>query len=553
MKDYNIGIDWKSMALQNKNRGPDMTSYDDYDSGIITFHRLAINDLEQCGMQPFHYKFNGYTYTVVCNGEIYNHTSLEALTLIECDYKLKSKSDCEFLLPYFVHVCDENESTFFNTLLGEYSLVIIKRNDVTNDANIILGTDQMSVRPLFFQLIENKGLLISSTLMGMAETGYENVRLEQCEYRTYLQNADGIKLIKSSIYHNYVDKNLYVNVECPELYHKIVRVITNSVERRLMSDRPICCLLSGGWDSLRVAALTCRLLKKRGVTAPLHTFTIAMKNGSDLLPAREAAEFLGTVHTEVLITKDEAIAAIPEVVRVTGSFDTTTIRASTPQYLLMKYISENTEFKVCLNGDGADEVEMGYLYFYLAENDESAQKESLKLIKNISKFDGLRVDRNISAHGIEARVPLEDIEYVNLFVNIDPILKRPTKTRMEKYLSRKAFEYVFADDPILPANLIWRKKEAFSDGISDAEESWFEITKRVGCEMISDDELQRLQIEHANHMPPLTHEEAYYRKIFTSYYGKQSEKTIPYKWLPNQDWSGNVQDPSARVLQVYNS
>ena len=192
---------------------------------------------------------------------------------------------------------------------------------------------------------------------------------------------------------------------------------------------------------------------------------------------------------------------------------------------------------------------MGYIYFYLAPNVEEAQKDSERLVRNIHFYDGLRVDRNISHYGLEARVPFLDKEFVELYMSIDPSLKIPTQERMEKYLIRKAFAEVYAEDPILPYDVLWRKKEAFSDGVSQKEKSWYVMTQEYGKQKIDDLELEFLQDLYKDHNPPTSHESAYYRKKFCEYFGIEASKTIPYFWLPN--WTNN-KDPSARTLQIYN-
>jgi asparagine synthase (glutamine-hydrolysing) len=334
-----------------------------------------------------------------------------------------------------------------------------------------------------------------------------------------------------------------------ELYKLIVDTFTDAVRKRLQSERPLCCLLSGGLDSSLVAAVVQRLIKQDNLNNTLTTLTIGMNGGSDLEYAREVAKHIGSKHIEVNFKAEDGLNAIEDVVYACETFDITTIRASVGQHLIAKYISNHTDFKVVLNGDGADEVEMGYLYTYMAPNEIEAQKDSLILVENISKFDGLRVDRNISYFGLEARVPFLDKEFVDMYLNIDPKLKIPCKERMEKYLIRKAFAEVYKDDPILPNNVLWRKKEAFSDGISQKEKSWYIMTQEYGKTKITSDELTFLQYRFKDHIMPTSYESAYYRKLFDGWFGRESERCIPYFWLPN--WSTS-KDPSARTLQIYN-
>lgn len=530
-----------------KFRGPDQSNYIVETNTIIGFHRLAINGLNNDGMQPFRYEDEHYKYTLICNGEIYNHTDLEKI----CDYTSQSNSDCEILLPFFVH-CQNNIRKFLNMINGEFALVICMTDKITNTTDIYLGTDPYSVRPMFYQELNNiNGLLISSVQIGLVE-GIHRTRLLAGQYVHYKQTNDNIQSIDRQYYHqDYINKikPLYCHlVEDIELYRLIVNAFTNAVERRLMSDRPYCCLLSGGLDSSLVAAVAQRLIKQKNLNTNLHTFTIGMDGGSDLVYAKQVADFIKSTHQEINFTPKDGLNAIDNVIQTCESYDITSIRACVGQNLIAKYISENTDFKVVLNGDGADEVEMGYLYFYLAPSVDEAQNESIKLVKNICFFDGLRVDRNISHYGLEARVPFLDKEFVELYMSIDPSLKVPTKERMEKYLIRKAFSEIYANDPILPDEVLWRKKEAFSDGISQKEKSWYVMTQDYGKEKISDSELEYLQQLYKDHNQPTSHESAYYRKKFCEYFSKEASDTIPYFWLPN--WTDN-KDPSARTLKVY--
>jgi asparagine synthase (glutamine-hydrolysing) len=525
-------------------RGPDKSELIKKKNSIIGFHRLAINGLNENGMQPFFYDTNSHFYTLICNGEIYNHTDLET----KIKYENNSKSDCEVILPYFAHINNDFKK-LMNDINGEFAMVVTVKEKSTNNTHIYLGTDPLSVRPMFYQeLYQQNGLIVSSLLKGLFKN-IESKRLQQGEYRHYCQNNDGcVEFLDSGIYHEYIKQELYKNNEDMELYRLIVNTFEQAVEKRLISDRPYCCLLSGGLDSSLVASVAKRIIDRKHNNKKLHTFTIGMNGGSDLEYADMVAKFIGSIHTEVNFTPEQGLNTIDNVIKACETYDITTIRASVGQHLLAKYISENTDFKVVLNGDGADEVEMGYLYYYLAPNEIEAQNDSIRLVKNICMFDGLRVDRNISHFGLEARVPFLDKEFVDMYLNIDARLKIPTDKRMEKYLIRKAFAEIYKDDPILPDNVLWRKKEAFSDGVSCKEKSWYVMTQEYGKSKVSDIELEFLQMSCNNHIPPTSNEAGYYRKKFMEMFGENAVKTIPYYWLPN--WSTN-KDPSARTLNVY--
>lgn len=534
---YNKPFNNKQLFDNLQQRGPDNSNYiNNLHNTILGFHRLAINDISNKGIQPFYYTYKNYNYTLLCNGEIYNYKHLLNLT----KYIPTSTSDCEVLLPYFVICCYDNIETFLNGLNGEFSLIITITNTVTSTRKIYIATDPLSLRPLFYQYYDT-GLLVSSLLKGLSKD-YKSYRLLQSQFIEYLQRADGKILISASkIYYKYSDCQLLRFNETPELYHSIVKCLFSCVNKRLSVDRPLCCLLSGGLDSSLIAAITQKILKQYSKFNTLHTFSIGMKGSNDLEYAKIVATHIGSVHTEVFYTKEEALNLVDKVIYECETYDITTIRASIPQYILGKYISENTEFKVVLNGDGADEIAMGYLYFYNAPSEDIAQKESIFLIKNISKFDGLRVDRTLSSNGLEARFPFLDKEFVSLYLNIDASLKIPTDSRIEKYLLRSAFNYVYANDPLIPPNVLWRKKEAFSDGVSSVNDSWYTILNNHFKDMEIED-------KQFNHVTPISKESMYYRLKFDEYFGKNAEKCIPYFWMPQ--WS-DTKDPSARTLSIY--
>jgi asparagine synthase (glutamine-hydrolysing) len=251
-----------------------------------------------------------------------------------------------------------------------------------------------------------------------------------------------------------------------------------------------------------------------------------MKKGTDLDYAQKVAKHLNTNHTEIYFTPEEGLQAIDNVLETTETWDITTIRASVGQYLLAKYISRETDIKVILNGDGADEVEMGYLYFYLAPSPEEAQKETEKLVKEIHRYDGLRVDRAISSHGLEARIPFLDVNFVDYYMNIDPELKIPTENRMEKQLIRDAFNTLYPD--MLPYEVMYRKKEAFSDGISSKEKSWFEIIGEWIDTKVLDEEYDNRDVEKYGLCK--SKESYYYKKYFNNRFGEKN--TLPgFTWL----------------------
>jgi asparagine synthase (glutamine-hydrolysing) len=278
----------------------------------------------------------------------------------------------------------------------------------------------------------------------------------------------------------------------------------------------------------------------------LQTFSIGFQGSSDLYYARMVAEKIGSEHHEIVSTPEEFFAAIPEVIRTIESYDITTVRASVGNYLVSKAIREKTSCKVVFNGDGSDEVFGSYLYFYRAPTAEAYEAETTRLLKDIAYFDVLRSDRSISAHGLEARTPFLDRQFVNLAKALPTVLRRPTKTQKEKHILRQAF----AKEDLLPTEVLWRRKEAFSDGVSGQEKAWYqEIAERLHAQgLIPSDWEERAK--KFRHLPPKTPEAYYYRQLFEQYYGQyNAEKAVPYFWMPR--WSGETTDPSARTLSFY--
>ena len=324
-----------------------------------------------------------------------------------------------------------------------------------------------------------------------------------------------------------------------EIFENIKKILTESVKKRLMSERKIGCLLSGGLDSSLIAAL----VAKYGDNSNLDTFSIGMPGSVDLYYADIVAKHIGSNHHHVEISSEEFLSAIEEVIYKIESYDITTVRASVGNYLVSKYIKNNTDCKVIFNGDGSDEVCCGYFYLKNAPDMLSLQNESKRLIEEIHLFDVLRSDRSISSNGLEPRTPFLDKKFVQYYFSIAPELKKfDGVNKIEKYLLRQSFK----EDNLLPKEILWRNKCAFSDGVSNQKNSWHTIIKSYFEEKISDDEFNKC-LEKYKHCPPNSKESYYYRKVFDKYFSYH-EKIIPHYWMPS--WS-NVIDPSARELGEY--
>ena len=324
------------------------------------------------------------------------------------------------------------------------------------------------------------------------------------------------------------------------IYHNVRQLLTEAVDKRLMSDRPIGCLLSGGLDSSLIAALVARNYEP----GTLETFSIGLKGSTDLYFAKKVAEHIKTKHHHIELEESDFLNAIEEVIYAIESYDTTTVRASVGNYLVSKYIKENTDCTVIYNGDGSDEVCGSYLYLKNAPDPESFHNECKKLLREIHCFDVLRSDRCVSENGLEPRTPFLDKAFVNYYMSIEPRL-RMSDSRMEKYILRQSFN----NTNLLPDDVLWRQKEAFSDGVSGKEKSWFEVIQDMVESKISDQQFESFKDSHPFNTP-LLKESMFYRMIFEKHFGDKHANVIPHFWMPQ--WCGEQIDPSARVLSVYN-
>ena len=347
-------------------------------------------------------------------------------------------------------------------------------------------------------------------------------------------------------YHlHFVSSHIYKNDILPaeEMIYKqsVWNMLVDAVKKRVVgtTDRPVACLLSGGLDSSLITALV-----NKFYATELETYSIGMEGSEDLINAKKVAKHLGTKHTEIILTPQEFWDAIPEVIKAIESYDTTTVRASVGNYLIGKYISEHSDAKVIFNGDGSDEVAGGYLYFLKAPDSYEFDKECRRLLKDIHTFDVLRSDKSISSNGLEPRTPFLDKSFVEMYLNVPLKLRDPRydkeNPKMEKYFLRNVVE-TFAPE-LLPKEILWRTKEAFSDGVSGNAGSWFEIIKERAQYQITDIKFLQEKINS-----PITPEQKYYRSIFDKNY-PNSAHVLPYFWMPKYV---NATDSSARTLDVY--
>jgi asparagine synthase (glutamine-hydrolysing) len=493
------------------------------------FHRLKIMDVSDAGMQPM--QLDDHLF-LMCNGEIYNHHKLTE----KYKFDVKSGSDCEVILHLYREFGGDIKKVAEN-LDGVFAFVLYDAQKET----LFAGRDPIGVRPLFIGYdTENESIFLASeskafvdytsNLQQFPPGSVWNSKTEEFEKWWHLENVLHPKTVTAN-------GNGMIRTESQALgiIHDTLCV---AVEKRLMADRPIGTFLSGGLDSSLISSLVSRLNPYK-----VNTYAIGMEGSTDVYYAEKVAKFIQSNHTSVTFTADEGIAAVDEVIKELETFDVTTIRASVGMHLLSKYISQNTGDIVIYSGEGADEVMQGYLYFHNAPSALDGAKDSEKLMDNLHFFDVKRVDRCVSTHGLEVRVPFLDKEFMRNYFRIDPALRAPSYKGIEKYLLRKAFE----DKNVLPSEVLWRTKEAFSDGISSLQKPWHEILRAFVDSIITDDEYERacLKYEGSNKIP--IHKEAYYyRTIYEKYYGDVD--LIPYYWMPM--WS-DAKDPSARTIGKY--
>ena len=506
---------------KGQGRGPDNTKFLDLFNYYMGFHRLSINGLDSISNQPF-IKNNIY---LICNGEIYNYKELYS----HIGIKPETNSDCEIILDLYQLFPVEY---FINLLDGVFSFIIYN----VRKQEIVVGRDPFGVRPLF---CDSNYDYFSSELKQIC-----NLTTEPID-----QFPPGHYLIKSNIITNKYDNlvryhnlNQYYLPQCSQyknfndernFYKSMIRgTLINAVKKRLMTDRPIACLLSGGLDSSLITSIVQFLRNKTVNNLPkLETFSIGLEGSTDLVYAQKVARYLDTNHTEILVTEDEFFNAIPTVIEKIESYDTTTVRASVGNYLVAKYISEHSEAKVIFNGDGADELTGGYLYVQRAPSTLLFDYEVKYLLNNIHKFDVLRSDRSISSCGLEPRTPFLDKTFVNTYLSI------PMYYRKELEIEKKLLRDSFLE--FLPRDVLYRKKEAFSDGVSGTDRSWFQII----AEKLKSVKMPPFHFNE-NHLSPQTKEQMYYRYIFEQKFPNR-ENVIPYFWMPK--WSTTT-DPSARTL-----
>lgn len=489
--------DFHNFFQKLQHRGPDRSKIYQDDQCFMGFHRLCIHDTTHHGDQPLELD----NIKLICNGEIYNYEEL----IKENNFKMTSHSDCEVILHMYKKY---GLRETLDQLDGVYAFVL-KDGD-----KFYVARDSYGVRPLFYGTGEAGIMYFASEMKALSFL--DNVRWfppgnywEQGEF--------------------YIFKKYFLK---PFHYFNIPtckKLLTNAVEKRLSGDRPIGFLLSGGLDSSIICKLGHDLLKQK-----ITTFSIGYEgNSRDLKYSSILANKLHSNHHVVRYNFQEALDILPEVINMIESYDITTIRASVPHYLIGKYIKENTDIKIVLSGEGADEIFGGYLYFHNAPAIINFKNETMRLLDEIYMYDVLRSDRCMASHGLEVRVPFLDKEFVKYIMRVDT-LQKVVQNNYEKYYLRKTFE----DD--LPKEIAWRRKDGFSDSNGNFVSEFKEWVENE----ISDIDLRN------NTYGCNTKEELYYRRIFESIYPNRSN-IIPHHWMPK--WtSQELNDPSGELLMDLN-
>lgn len=529
------------------------------------FHRLSINGQTPESNQPFFIK----NCRLICNGEIYNFRALIKEYGLDAEYM--SQSDCEIIIHLYRKI---GMVETLRKLDGVFALVL---HDYENKCTFI-ARDPVGVRSLFIASCDKNsyetGIIVTSELKAISDDYHNIMQFPPGCYAFYKDGNSPVDLYKPGIYFNAYYENLTINqnffyrsdsettsknsVSILRSYHynivedteenicaNIANLFEEAVVKRLMSDRKVGALLSGGLDSSAVVAVMCRHMPAKD----LNTYSIGLAGSTDLVWARKVADYLGTNHHEVCLTENEFLSAIEETIYQIESYDTTSVRASVPNYLVSKYIFNNSDDCVIYCGDMSDEIFGSYRGFMKAQSEEDFCAENVRMVRDVCYFDLLRSDKSISGAGLEARVPFADKKFLQYVMSIPARYKMfNDDTQIEKYIFRKAFS------GLLPDDILWRRKEAFSDGVSGHTRSWFQIIREHVDKKVRADEysnynrfITSTEMDANIHNRPYDTESYYYRSIFDRLYAR-CDKIIPYFW---RHPFCEEKDPSARLLGCY--
>ena len=523
-----------------RHRGPDWNGIyiNDDKKAVVCHERLSIVDVDN-GAQPLY----SDKLVLSVNGEIYNHKGIKDVVL-QGRHQFSTESDCEVVL----YLYKEYGINFLNMLDGVFCFMLYD----SENHNFLVARDPIGVNPLYYGVNQQGEYCFASEFKSIRKWDAE------CEINMFPPGHYMTNDFKCVRYYNpkWLEYNqLKVNYELgfDVMVKKVRDSLTQATEKRLMADVPFGTLLSGGLDSSLTTSIASKLLKEspnKSVWGDnLHTFSVGLKGSPDLKYAKEVADFLGTVHHEFNFTIQEGIDALRDVIYHLETYDVTTIRASTPMYLMSRKIKA-TGIKMVLSGEGADEILGGYLYFHNAPNEEEFHKEVIKRVSGLHYFDCLRANKSTMAWGLEVRVPFLDKQFLETAIPIRQDYKMNKITEngknIEKYILRKAFSKELNDGyKYLPDSVLWRQKEQFSDGVGY---SWVDTLIQKTKDRYTDDEFNNL-IQKYPYNTPKSKEALFYREIFEELFPK-CERTVE-KWIPNTQWDGVKSDPSGRAQGVH--
>ena len=528
------------MSKKLRHRGPDWSGIYCGDKAIIAHERLSIVDPESGG-QPLYSKDRKLILGV--NGEIYNHRDIRKQ--YEGKYEFLTGSDCEVILALY----RDKKEKFLDEMNGIFAFALY---DEEEDAYLI-ARDHIGIIPLYMGWDKFGNFYVGSELKSLE--GY-CTKIQEFPPAHYLYSKEGeIKPWHIREWREY--ENVKDN---PANIDDLKKALENAVHRQLMSDVPYGVLLSGGLDSSITSALAKKFSGKRvededkkdAWWPQLHSFVIGLEGAPDLAAAKKVAEHIGTIHHEIHYTIQEGLDAIRDVIYHIETYDVTSVRASTPMYMLARVI-KSMGIKMVLTGEGADEIFGGYLYFHKAPNAEEFHKESVLKVSRLHMYDCLRANKSLAAWGVEGRVPFLDKEFLDVAMSFNPEAKMAKDGKMEKYPLRKAFE------DILPESVAWRQKEQFSDGVGY---SWIDTLKQIAREQVTDEMMENAKYRFPVHTP-MNKEEYMYRAIYSEHFPSDeaaacvpSLASIACSTEAALAWDASFQnnaDPSGRAVKTVHS
>ncbi len=524
------------MSAKIRHRGPDWSGIYVGKSAILAHERLSIVD-PQSGSQPLKNKAN--TVILAVNGEIYNH--LDIRSQYANNFEFQTGSDCESILALY----QQKGIHFLEDLSGIFAFVLY---DSVKDEYLI-ARDPIGVIPLYIGKDADGTLYVASELKALE--GFCD-SYEPFLPGHYYWSGEG-KMVRW-YKREWED---YENVKGSTIgITEVKNALEDAVKRQLMCDVPYGVLLSGGLDSSVISAIAKKYSqmpiesnnKKEAWWPQLHSFAVGLKESPDLIAARKVAEYIGTIHHEIHYTVQEGLDALRDVIYYTETYDVTTVRASTPMYLLARVI-KSMGIKMVLSGEGADEIFGGYLYFHKAPNAKAFHDETVRKLQKLYLYDCLRANKSLLAWGVEGRVPFLDKEFLDVAMRVDAENKMSKDGRMEKWIVRKAFE------DLLPESVAWRQKEQFSDGVGY---SWIDTLKKITADAVSDEQMKEAQ-KRFPIKSPMNKEEYYYRAIFEQHYPSESaarsvasEKSVACSTSVALEWDEafkNINEPSGRAVK----